>query len=80
MIDALYKLEASREIPSLTIDKFNGNPLKYIEFIEKFKSCIHDKKHLSDNVRMMQLKMHLSGEAERVVSGLGSSGVMYASA
>ena len=31
-------------------------------------------------MRMIQLKMHVSGDAERAISGLGSKGVMYATA
>ena len=33
--------------------------------------------HLTDDSRMMQLRMHLTGEAERAIMGLGSSGKMY---
>ena len=29
---------------------------------------------------MIQLKMHVTGDAERAISGLGSKGVMYATA
>ena len=41
---------------------------------------IHDKPHLTDDVRMVQLRMHLTSNAERAVSGLGSRGIMYATA
>ena len=34
----------------------------------------------SDNVRMVQLKMQLTGRASRAVSGLGTQGKMYATA
>ena len=40
----------------------------------------YDKPHLSDDMRMVQLKMHLIGNPERAVSGLGSQGTMYATA
>ena len=78
--DALYKLEASKDIPAVTLTKFDGNPLNYVEFIEKFKLQIHDKPHLSDNIRMMQLKGHLTGIAERALCGIGSHGSMYVTA
>ena len=78
--EALYKLEANKDIPSIQLIKYDGNPLTYVEFIERFKLLIHDKPHLSDDVRMAQLKMHLIGRAERVISGLGSQGTMYAAA
>ena len=52
----------------------------YVEFIERFKLVMHDKPHLLDDVRMAQLKMHLTGNAERVISGLGSQGTMCVTA
>ena len=78
--DALLKLEASRDIPNVTLTKFSGNPLDYADFIDRFKIHIHDKPHLTDDMRMIQLKMHVSGDAERAISGLGSKGVMYVTA
>ena len=78
--EALYKLEASKDIPTIKLMKYDGSPLTYVEFIDRFKLLIHDKPHLSDDVRMAQLKMHLVGRAERVISGLGSQGAMYATA
>ncbi len=78
--EALYKLEASKDIPTVKLIKYDGNSLTYVEFIERFKLHIHDKPHLSDEMRMVQLKMHLIGNAERAVSGLGSQGTMYATA
>ena len=69
---ALYKLEASKDVPSIKMIKYDGDPLGYIEFIERFKLLIHDKPHLSDDIRMAQLKMHVTGKAERTISGLGS--------
>ena len=78
--DALHRLEASKDIPSVKLCVFDGNPLCYVEFIETFKIHVHDKKHLTDNMRMVQLKMHLSKESEKVISGLGCGGIMYATA
>ncbi|CAB4040970.1 WDFY family member 4, partial [Paramuricea clavata] len=78
--EALYKLESSKDIPSIVLIKYDGNPLTYVEFIERFKLHIHDRPHLSDDLRMVQLKMHLIGNAERAISGLGSQGTMYATA
>jgi len=74
--DALYKLEASKDIPIIKLVPFNGSPLRYVEFIEQFRIHIHDKPHLKDDTRMVQLRMHVTGEAERTISGLGSQGIM----
>jgi hypothetical protein len=35
--DALLKLEASRDIPNVTLTKFSGNPLDYADFVDRFK-------------------------------------------
>ena len=78
--EALFKLEASKDIPSIKLPMFDGKPLQYTDFIERFKIHIHNKVHLTDDTRMIQLKMHLAGEAERAISGLGCKGVMYATA
>ena len=78
--DALLKLEASRDIPNVTLTKFSGNPLDYADFVDRFKIHIHDKPHLTDDMRMIQLKMHVGGDAERAISGFGSKGIMYATA
>ena len=60
--------------------KYDGNPLTYVEFIQSFKLLIRDKPHLSDDVRMAQLRMHVIGNAERILSGLDSQRTMYATA
>ena len=78
--DALYKLEASKDIPNIKLVPFNGSPLQYVEFVEQFRIHIHDKPHLKDDTRMVQLRMHVTGDAERTISGLGSQGIMYATA
>ena len=51
-----------------------------MQIIDRFKIHIHDKPHLTDDVRMIQLKMHTTDDAERAISGLGSKGTMYATA
>lgn len=78
--EALYKLEASKNIPILKLTAFNGNPLRNVEFIEQIKIHIHDKRHLTDDMRMVQLKMHVTGDVARTISGLGSQGIIYATA
>ena len=51
-----------------------------MEFVEQFRIHIHDKSHLKDDTQMVQLRMHVTGEAEHTISGLGSQGIMYATA
>ena len=78
--NALFKLEANKGIPSIQLPSFDGDPLSYTDFIDQFKIHIHDKVHLKDVTRMIQLHMLLKGEADRAISSLGSKGIMYATA
>ncbi|XP_064627810.1 uncharacterized protein LOC135487695 [Lineus longissimus] len=77
---ALYRIEAGRDIPTLKIKSFSGKAIDYVDFIDSFKLHIHEKPHLKDDARLAQLRMHLSGDAERLIAGLGCAGVMYATA
>lgn len=54
--------------------------MRNVEFIEQIKIHIHDKRHLTDDMRMVQLKMHVTGDVARTISGLGSQGIIYATA
>lgn len=78
--DALYRFEASKYIPILKLTTFSGNPLRYVEFIEQSKIHVHDKRHLTDDTCMVRLKMHVTGDAARIISGLGCQWIMYATA
>ena len=54
--DALFKLEANKDIPSIQLLSFDGDALSYTDFIDQFKIHIHDKVHLKDDTRMNQLQ------------------------
>lgn len=66
--DALFRLETSKDIPSMQLCFFNGDALSYTDFIDRFKIHIHDKAHPTDDMRMIQLQMYLKGETERAIS------------
>lgn len=78
--DALYRIEASKDIPSVKLCTFGGSPLRYVDLIDIFKIHVHDKHNLCDDMRLIQLKMHVTGEANKAISGLGSGEPMYATA
>ena len=44
--DAFFKLEATKDISSIQLPFFDGDPLSYTNFIDQFKIHIHDKVHL----------------------------------
>ena len=70
--EALLKLEANKDIPSITIPDFDGDPLSYTDFVDHFKIHIHNKTHLTDDARMIQLRMRIKDAAERALAGLDS--------
>ena len=47
LVDALYKLEGGKDIPSVTLAKFNNNPLEHADFVDPFKNHIHYKAQIS---------------------------------
>ena len=76
IVEALLKLEARRDMPNTMLTKFSGNPLEYVDYLDRFKTNIHNKAHPNDNTRMIQLKAHITGDVEKAISGLGSKGIM----
>ena len=76
--DVLFKLEANKDIPLIQLPSFDGDAFSYTDFIDQFKTHIHNKAHLKDDTQIIQLQMHVKGEAQIAISGLGSKGIMYA--
>ena len=58
--DALFKLQANKDIPLIQLPYFDGNALSYTDFVDQFKIHIHDKVHLADDTRIIQLRMHVT--------------------
>ena len=54
------------KLPTLTIDKYNGDPLKFQEFWDQFKSSIHEHPQLRDIDKLKYLKSYLEGDALKV--------------
>ena len=72
--DALMFLKAayeSRNLPSIELYKFSGDPSKWPEFIENFSKHVHFKTPFSDNQRMERLLNVLDGETKRMVQSIG---------
>ena len=67
------------EMTSLQYSFFNAMAiLCHTQTSQKtFKIHLHDKVHLTDDMRMIQLRIYVKGEAERSIPGLGSTGIMY---
>ena len=78
--DAQLKLEANKDILSITLPECDWDPLSYMDFVDHFKIHIHDKLYLTDDEQMIQLRMLIKGEAERALASLGLKGIMYTTA
>ena len=70
----------TRNLPAIELVRLDNNPCKGPDFIQNFKSCVHDKRSFNDSIRMERLISVLDGKAKRVVTSVGQSGIFYASA
>ena len=70
----------TRNLPTIELSRFDGDPCKWPDFIQNFKLHIHDKKCFNDSIRLERLKSVLDGEAKRIVAAIGQGGMFYASA
>ena len=51
-----------QQLPKFEVSKFDGSPIKWIDFIVKFKDMVHDKLPLNWAQRRLYLIQHLFGE------------------
>ena len=52
LLEAPKKELESRHLPLVDLLTFDGNPTKYPEFIENFKTKVHNKVSFRNNMRM----------------------------
>ncbi|XP_074644270.1 uncharacterized protein LOC141901090 [Tubulanus polymorphus] len=67
-------------LPKLTLAKFDGDLLKWQEFIDGFNSAANDDPNLDDVVKFQYLRAQLNGEAYRTIEGLALTASNYANA
>ena len=58
----------------ITLD---GNPTKWPEFIENFKTKVHNKVPFTNSMTMERLLSLLKGEAKKTLEGIGTNGIFY---
>ena len=64
-IPMMWLLQQS--LPRMEVPKFNGNPMKWVEFVIKFKELAHDQVYLIVNQRFIFLMQHMEDEAKRAL-------------
>ena len=68
----------SRSLPRIDVLRFDGNPRKWPEFIENFKTRVHMKVTFNDSVQMERLHSVLDDDAKKAVSSIGTKSITYA--
>ena len=75
---AIIGIEGERDLPHITLPVFNGGALSWPKFVEQFHAQVHCRPGINDTRRMDLLQSHLTGDAKKLVQGLGYSGRHYA--
>ena len=70
----------SRTLPPIDLTKFDGNPSKWLELIDNFKTCVHNEATFTDSVRIERLISVLEGDAKKVICSVGIQSIFYATA
>ena len=58
------------KLPKLEIEKFSGDPKKYVTFRDAFDVAVLKNEYLSDGEKFTYLRSYLSGEAARLIAGM----------
>ena len=61
-----------QNLPRIEIPIFNGSPLKWVEFVIKFKEIVHNHVYLSNTQKLHYLQQHVSGIAKRAILGFAN--------
>jgi len=80
ILERTLQLGASKDIPIIKMVPISESPKQYLELVKQFRIHIPDQLHLKDDMQMVQLRMHVTGDTECTISGLGSQGMMYPTA
>ena len=67
-------------LPQLSLLRFSGEPLEWLNFWELFRSSVHERSDLPPAVKFQYLAGQLDGEASRLLSGFNHSASEYAEA
>ena len=75
----LLQLEyESKCLPVMELFRFDRDPCKWPDFIQSFKSRVHDKRSFTDYIQIEKLLSVLDGEAKQIVISIGRNGLFYA--
>ena len=75
---AVARLELDRDLPKVELPHFDGSAIMWPRFVEQFYIHVHSRCSLTDARRIEILQSHVTGEAKKLIQGLGFSGRNYA--
>ena len=61
-----------QSLPRTEVPKFDGSPIKWVDFITKFKELVNDQPFLNNHQKFIYL-IHVEGEAKRALKVFSSS-------
>ena len=56
-----------QSLPKMEVPKNNGNPMKWVEFVIKFKELVHDQVYLTVSQSFIFLMQHVEGDIKRAI-------------
>ena len=65
------------KLPKFNLTSFNGDPLKWTIFIEKFTAAVHSQNLLTAIEKVAYLKGQLEGPTADCIQGFSSSSKIY---
>jgi len=65
------------KLPDLPLATFDGNPIRYQEFLDDFSGAVGGRNDLNDKQKLDYLKRSLRGEAQKLVEGINSEAKNY---
>ena len=67
----------SVKLPQLTLIKFSGEPLDWLNFWDLFRTSVHERQDLPAPVKFQYLVGQLEGEAARLIAGFNHTALEY---
>ena len=68
----------SRSLPPIDVLRFDGDPSKWPEFIDNFKTKFQMQVIFNDSMQMERLYSALDGVAKKAVSSIDTNNIFYA--
>ena len=64
-------------LPQVTLPKFGGTALEWVEFVVKFRDIVHCQPFLTNTQKSQLLMQHLHGDAKKAVKGYANTSQGY---